>query len=1028
MSIKIAHIADTHIRNFNYHKEYRQIFDNLYETLKKEKVDYIVHCGDIAHTKTQLSPEFFDLAGDFLCNLANIAPTYVILGNHDGNLKNSNRQDAITPIAQTLTHPELKILKNSGEYKVNDKLVFNVLSIFDEDNWVKPTNPDLINIALYHGAIAGSQTDLGWTMKEGDHNVDIFGDHDYAFLGDIHKTNQVLDSEGRVRYPGSTVQQNFGETNDKGFLLWEIEDKDNFNCRLVSLPNPKPFLTIELEQGELPTNLQIPDNSRVRIVSDITIQKDKIVKLLDFINKQFKPESVVFSGKTKAEMSADVENHNKIDLRDNAVQEGLIREFLANQNLEEDTLQKVFDLNREFGTIVQESEDISRGINWKVKHFEWSNLFNYGEDNTIDFNNLSGLVGIFGKNYSGKSSIVDSMIYTIFGSSSKNEKKIVDIINQKKTDAYGKIDIEVGDSTYTIQRKLTKIGKKKNEAKSELDFYKTTIDGEVESLNGISRVDTDNNIRKIFGSIDDFMSTSMSSQLDSLSFIREGSTKRKEILAKFLDLEMFDKKNKLAKEASTDLRGAIKKLDIKDFDSEQATAQTELENYNLQTTKTEEKVKTLTEEINSLSEGIEQLTSIINARPTDIVNGIELKNQFDRLKTSLSSSTEQMVENDETLTKLKQQLTKIEGFLSSIDIGDLKIKQSKADELTRKAELLSKDLQFIDKKSSLLNEVPCGTQYKTCKFIRDAYESLESKKEIEEKINLLKEELGFMDKTTIDSTIKKYNDIMTKRFETIQKIDQTSIWQERLIREVEKKQKELDTTEKQLQSYEENKEIISKIQESIAVRGIKQDKKRLKEFEVNSLNTEIINIAKKIGSAEQRIETINEQKQELINLKKDYLAYEMFMKCMHSNGIAYEVIKKTLPYLNSEIAKILTNITDFEIFFEEEGDKLEIYIKHPDQDSRPIGMASGAEKSMAGMAIRLGLLQVSNLPKADIMVLDEPATALDEEHIQSFTNMLDMIKSQFKTTLLISHLDSLKDIADKTIEIIKEDNFACVRE
>jgi ABC-2 type transport system ATP-binding protein len=83
---------------------------------------------------------------------------------------------------------------------------------------------------------------------------------------------------------------------------------------------------------------------------------------------------------------------------------------------------------------------------------------------------------------------------------------------------------------------------------------------------------------------------------------------------------------------------------------------------------------------------------------------------------------------------------------------------------------------------------------------------------------------------------------------------------------------------------------------------------------------------------------------------------------------------------------------------------------------------------MAGMAIRLGLLQVSNLPKADIMVLDEPATALDEEHIQSFTNMLDMIKSQFKTTLLISHLDSLKDIADKIIEITKKDNFACVRE
>ena len=40
---------------------------------------------------------------------------------------------------------------------------------------------------------------------------------DYGFLGDIHKTNQVLDHAGHIRYCGSTVQQNHGETNDKGF-------------------------------------------------------------------------------------------------------------------------------------------------------------------------------------------------------------------------------------------------------------------------------------------------------------------------------------------------------------------------------------------------------------------------------------------------------------------------------------------------------------------------------------------------------------------------------------------------------------------------------------------------------------------------------------------------------------------------------------------------------------------------------------------------------------------------------------------
>jgi DNA repair exonuclease SbcCD nuclease subunit len=49
--LKIAHIADTHIRNYKYHKEYRAIFDQIYDRLREEKVDCIVHCGDLAHTK-----------------------------------------------------------------------------------------------------------------------------------------------------------------------------------------------------------------------------------------------------------------------------------------------------------------------------------------------------------------------------------------------------------------------------------------------------------------------------------------------------------------------------------------------------------------------------------------------------------------------------------------------------------------------------------------------------------------------------------------------------------------------------------------------------------------------------------------------------------------------------------------------------------------------------------------------------------------------------------------------------------------
>ena len=83
--IKVAHLADIHIRNLKFHNEYRQVFARLYEKLAEEKPDVIVVVGDLAHTKTQLSPEYFDMCANFLASLGSISKTIVTLGNHDGN-------------------------------------------------------------------------------------------------------------------------------------------------------------------------------------------------------------------------------------------------------------------------------------------------------------------------------------------------------------------------------------------------------------------------------------------------------------------------------------------------------------------------------------------------------------------------------------------------------------------------------------------------------------------------------------------------------------------------------------------------------------------------------------------------------------------------------------------------------------------------------------------------------------------------------------------------------------------------------
>ena len=48
--------------------------------------------------------------------------------------------------------------------------------------------------------------------------------------------------------------------------------------------------------------------------------------------------------------------------------------------------------------------------------------------------------------------------------------------------------------------------------------------------------------------------------------------------------------------------------------------------------------------------------------------------------------------------------------------------------------------------------------------------------------------------------------------------------------------------------------------------------------------------------------------------------------------------------------------------------------------------------------------------------------------MEGFIRILEMIVTQFKTVLLISHLETLKDIVDRQITIEKVDGFAHVNE
>ena len=1048
--MKFAHIADTHIKNLKYHYEYKIIFEKLYEEIRKEEVDYIIHCGDIAHTKTQISPEFVEMCTDFFRNLADIAPTYIILGNHDGNLKNSNRQDAITPIVDALEHPQIFLLKNSGETDLGEKFCLNVLSVFDEDNWVDPTDKNKINIAIYHGSVSGVVTDTGYIMEHGDHPVEVFDEFDYAFLGDIHKTDQSIDAAGKMRYPGSTVQQNHGETNDKGFLLWNIQDKENFTCRHIEIKNPRPFVTINLTpKGKMPKGIEIPNKSRLRLVSNNNLPLDVMRKAIDVASRRFKPESISFLNRASGQRGnvEDITNGLEVeDLRNIKIQESLIKGYLKDYEVNDELMKRVLDLNLKYNKIAEDNEEVSRNVNWRLRKLEFSNLFNYGEDNVIDFDKLEGIVGIFGKNYSGKSSIIDSLLYTVFNTTSKNDRKTVNVINQNKEEASGRAHITVGDDDFYISRDCEKYikrlkGEETTEAKTSASFtsFRSKV-GELESLNGLTRNQTDKNIRKMFGTLEDFLYSSMASQSDSLSFIKEGSTKRKEILAKFLDLEFFENKFRLAKDDAADTRGALKKLEDRDFAEEIEESEAELSENNESLEKTKSSITKQRNLLEKYNTGISEIEEKIESIPAEIIDVVRVREELKDKKIQVASLEGQRIDFELNRQRDARDYQQIVEFLENYPKENLYEKKEKIEALEESMGGLNieinnvkQDLDLNQKKVKLLEGIPCGSSYPKCKFIRDAYIS---KAEIPENQNNiaalraqymeLESQMAEANPKLIRLQIEKYNEIIDEKNKLSNNITTYDLRIEKNISVKKNVETEIEKLEDKISEYELNKDAIENLENlNKSLKSLKLEKARSQK-KLDNLNEVIMELYKKVGSQEQKVENLKQQKQSYSDLEEEFSAYDLYMRCMHPNGIAFDVIRKKLPIINDEIAKILANIVDFEVFFEDNDKRLNIFIKHPQYEPRPLEMGSGAEKTISAMAIRLALLSVSSLPKSDIFIIDEPGTALDEENMQGFVDILGLIRSYFKTVLLISHLDSLKDCVDMQITIDKKNGYASV--
>ena len=85
----------------------------------QSETDAVIFCGDWFDNRNSLSIETINIAYDCLKKIASEFPIYMILGNHDTNLKSTNEVNSIRPFSDikniTLIDNEVTILNIFGK-------------------------------------------------------------------------------------------------------------------------------------------------------------------------------------------------------------------------------------------------------------------------------------------------------------------------------------------------------------------------------------------------------------------------------------------------------------------------------------------------------------------------------------------------------------------------------------------------------------------------------------------------------------------------------------------------------------------------------------------------------------------------------------------------------------------------------------------------------------------------------------------------------------------------------------------------
>ena len=594
------HIRNGDNINSRY-EEYNTVINNTIISINEQinimKLNFddfiIIISGDIFHNRYNASNFGLLLFNNLIKSLTKIGRLIIFEGNHERLI--DNNPSLITSLNFDINN---LIVLNESQSLIIDNIGFSYLSLFDTMNDYRltgrkdilPSFPEIMEdvkykIALFHGTFISCKLFNGDIIKDDDNSsypLEMIKDFDYAILGDVHK-RQVFNYKNKVigGYSSSLIQQNFGEDlMEHGYLIWDLYNK---KIKEINVCNDIGYINIkENANGEF----LIRKNGKYECLLEEEIKNNiiyfpkkleiKIFSKINFnnLNILLKSYNIIFNIFSRIDernlLSLDVVTNND-DLNDEITINNIYNidnnylltyfkklltdykynkliEIIKNKDLllfdknkyPDDLFNEIIKRNKELSLVIQScvKNDDTKQIrpSFLIKYLEWEGLLCYENKNWLNMHDLnSKSFMVKGKNGTGKSAIYDILLLSIWGENTKSSSFSGGIINHNKNSAYTIIDIELDGILYRIKRDYTK---REDKTKVHLKYsylYKFLNDKDLELLKKNNDCNTE--IKKIFGTIDDFLNSSMITQNNDNDILKLDAKKTLEIIDKSYNVD-----------------------------------------------------------------------------------------------------------------------------------------------------------------------------------------------------------------------------------------------------------------------------------------------------------------------------------------------------------------------------------------------------------------------------------------------------------------------------------------------------------